>query len=602
MPFPYTIASQAIPSVNTTNQLTLDKNTPDVQAQSTISGGRTVNTIAVENKISFSCYYCNAIFPVKSYTTHHIAMNHRKQVDEVMMHNKGLIDSYITDMKSKTSNPKVLASYNSLLNAINKLSFTRMYTIFMYNISEDKFNPNGLNVFLDKLALFMEEATKTPCYKNNNMYALDAMICSVFIDSRPHLKISNISYFMQQTDEQIKKTVQSKEIYYFLAKGNYPKLKEDNQAITDKKLQKNIDIFKYSAFERRYPNFLDEIKNICKQKKIFFDDSFKGVLNSFVFTKGLSITCGKEILEKIIFFLTCIDDQNQYMDTSMLFLLFGFYESTDTKTLSSIIKFKPQVLEQIAKKPQLLEYAKQFEGEIYYIIEKHLEDENKTAKSQTAHNIDVANLPLKSVIVANPVAVVAGQQIRNTENLEASIESKQSHNLTITIQIEEVINNCHQDKANILGALYVTICSTCIQKNISMEDGLLDIFRTLSKKYISCKDAESISNQLRAVVKNLPDNIKIENTSFLNNICNNETGYINGLLALKELSVDEITETIKKKVDGLEPSVEKDDLISSKDIESSNTTELTSDTPTNKKRNLDDYDTSLNNKRFKTGE
>jgi mRNA-degrading endonuclease YafQ of YafQ-DinJ toxin-antitoxin module len=642
MPFPYTIASQAIPSVNTTNQLTLDKNTPDVQAQSTISGGRTVNTIAVENKISFSCYYCNAIFPIKSYATHHIAMSHRKQVDEVMMHNKRLIDSFITDMQSKISDPVALKLYIRLLNKIKSISFTRICRIFNDHIPVDK--PRGLGVFLNKLTLFIDAMPKTEYYTDNKKYKLDSLLSYCFIQRHDSsLKIENIQSFMRLTDEQIIKDAQDKELFISIFRGDYPNIFSQNTI--DQMLNDNLPTTRYAEIESIYPQFSDEFKRVCKNKKLFIHYTFVNIIKKLLSNQDLP---AKNILHRILYFLDCIDDNSPYIDTSIIYKLFGFSSSISRCKLIAILELSPQILEQIAKNPQLIQHAQQCKDGVFSLTRQQLEDKNiiikvqadhnanvdqclpesviaeslefvveeqpvcnieklgaavEIVKSQTANNINAAKPPQKSVvIVVNPVSVVTGQQIRNIENLEDSIESELSHNLTITTQIEKVINNCHQDKANILDDLNATICSTCIQKNISMKDGLLDIFRTLSKKYISCKDAESISNQLRAVVKNLPDNIKIENTSFLNNICNNETGYINGLLALKELSVDEITETIKKKVDGLEPSVEKDDLISSKDIESSNTTELTSDTPTNKKRNLDDYDTSLNNKRFKTGE
>jgi predicted house-cleaning noncanonical NTP pyrophosphatase (MazG superfamily) len=630
MPFLYTTASQAIPSVNSTNQLTLDNNTPYAQAQSTSSGGRTVKKVA--SKSNISCCFCDATFAKLETRKEHTKIKHKQQFDEVLMSNKRLMISYVTDALSKISNPKALASYNKLLDEIKGLSFERMYAIFMQHTSENKFDPNGLSVFMNKLTLFTEEVAKMPYYKANMKVELDTLACSSFVGQQRYhgLKVYSIIYFMQQTDEQIKKTAQNKETCYFLVKGDYPK--KDSQAIFDNKLQENLDKFTHDDFEDAYPNILDKIKKICKQKKIFFEKNFKFILNYILFTEDLSIAQGKEILEKIISFLTCIDDQNQYMDTSMLFLLFGFYESTDPKTLSSIIKFKPQVLEQIAKKPQLLEYAKQFEGEVYYIIEKHLEDENKAAKSQTAHNNKVTNFTPETVIdltrelveveqqgcnvensvasveITNPVAVAAGRQVRNIENLESSIESKRLHNLAITKQIEEVINNCHQDKANILGDLNVTICSTCIQKNISMKDGLLDIFRTLSKKYISCKDAESISTKLKAVVKNLPDNIKIENTDFLNIICGNGgTGYINGLLALKECSVDEMIEAIKDKFRS-DVFSEKYDLVinlteysqDESEDKSNNTPALTREISARNKRPLDNSDNfPLDNKRFK---
>jgi hypothetical protein len=616
MPYPSTTVTQAGPSTNTVNQLTLNS-TLDVQTQATVdSNYRQVKVVAGEKKAS--CHNSDTLlFNQQALTRYVKSIYANKGVNNEIPY-KELIDSCITDMQSKISDPVALDSHIRLLNKIKSISFPRICGIFNDQIPVDK--PRGLDVFLNKLTLFIDAMPKTEYYMDNKKYTLELILSYCFIKKYDSsLKIENIQSFMQLTDEQIIKDAQDKELFVSILQGEYPN--RCSQNTIEQVLHDNLPAARYAEIESIYPQFLDEFKRVCKNKKISIHYTFVNIIKKFLSNQDLP---AKNILQKILCFLNCIDDNNPYIDTSIIYKLFGFYGPLTNCKLVAILKFSPQILEQIAKNPQLIQYAQQCKDGVFALTRQQLEDKNIIIKVQADHNVNVDQRLPESVIAecieivaeGQPVcnmekrgaSVATGRQVRNTENLEASIESKRSHNLTITKQIEEVINNCHQDKANILGDLNVTICSTCIQKNISMKDGLLDIFRTLSKKYISCKDAESISTKLKAVVKNLPDNIKIENTDFLNIICGNGgTGYINGLLALKECSVDEMIEAIKDKFRS-DVFSEKYDLVIglTEDIQdesedkSNNTPALTREISAHNKRPLDNSDNfPLDNKRFK---
>jgi hypothetical protein len=155
----------------------------------------------------------------------------------------------------------------------------------------------------------MEELAERTCYQNHHIYTFKN-ICACFTrDGKiQSLKVDSICYFMQQTDEQIIQKARSKETFTCILKSDYPK--EGSQAIFDHKLQKNLDSIINDQYERLFPNFLDDLKRICKKKKISIHYSFVDLLNKILAVKKLPL---EKILEKIVYFFNCIDDQNPYI-------------------------------------------------------------------------------------------------------------------------------------------------------------------------------------------------------------------------------------------------------------------------------------------------
>ena len=118
-------------------------------------------------------------------------------------------------------------------------------------------------------------------------------------------------------------------------------------------------------------------------------------------------------------------------------------------------------------------------------------------------------------------------------------------NNLIDNQIREFIKNCNDNKKSILDSSYNSIFEQCQDKSISIEETLVNLFHSLTKKYISNDDAQNVTKNLVSIIIQLPPQFKSTDCLDIRKKAKITT-YTELVFILKSHTVDEFLEKYLK--------------------------------------------------------